>query len=145
MAAARSCAPQAGQVAEFACETVNVPAVMSPWELNSHFGLLFADAVPHPNLEQVRADARSASRATWQGLWFRYGDAPEGHDELPSALLQHFVEEIACRWPDRCVLKNELQLVQRAADHGRPSAPCRPTARRRRSRSAAARRTATTR
>lgn len=97
---------QPGVVARFPCETVNVPAVMTPWELNDHLGLLFADAVPHPNLAQVRQITTRFAR-TWQGLWFQYGDRPEGHASY-RAVLQRFIEEI--KTPAQpMVLKNELR------------------------------------
>lgn len=95
-----------GVVAAFPCETVNVPAVMTPWELNDHLGLLFADAVPHPNLPQVRQIAMRFAR-TWQGLWFELGDRPEGKPRY-NAALQRFIEEV--RGPAQpVVLKNELR------------------------------------
>ncbi|HEY0505855.1 MAG TPA: aspartyl/asparaginyl beta-hydroxylase domain-containing protein [Lysobacter sp.] len=95
-----------GEVAGFPCETVNVPAVMTPWELNDHLGLLFADAVPHPNLPQVRQITMRFAR-TWQGLWFELGDRPEGRARYAAA-LQRFVEEI--RGPSEpLLLKNELR------------------------------------
>lgn len=77
-------APRPGS-ADFACETVNLPVVMSPWELNSHMGLLLADAVPHPRLAQVRLLAGRFVRQ-WQGLWFQYGERPEGHAHYREAL-----------------------------------------------------------
>ncbi len=99
-------APKAGEVASFACETVNVPAVMTPWELNDHLGLLFADAVPHPNLAQARQIAMRFAR-TWQGLWFEFGEREEGRARYGEA-LQRFIEEI--RGPTQpMLLKNELR------------------------------------
>ena len=99
-------APKAGDVAPFACERVNVPTVMSPWELNDHLGLLLADAVPHPNLPQVRQIAMRFSRQ-WQGLWFEFGDREEGRARY-AATLQRFIEDI--RGPSQpMVLKNELR------------------------------------
>lgn len=84
--------PVAGQVAEFACETVNVPTVMSPWELTSHFSLLFSDAQPHPNLQRVRAITQKFTWG-WQELWFRHGDAPAGHEAFRK-LLAGYVAEV---------------------------------------------------
>ena len=99
-------APKAGGVADFACERVNVPAVMSPWELNDHLGLLFADAVSHPNLPQVRQIAMRFARQ-WQGLWFEFGEREEGRPRYRAA-LHRFIEEI--RGPSQpMVLKNELR------------------------------------
>jgi hypothetical protein len=79
--------------------------VMSPWELNSHFGLLFADVEPHPNLQRLRAATQRFTR-TWQGLWFRYGDAPAGHDEFRRLLASYIAETRPLAEPIR--LKNEL-------------------------------------
>jgi hypothetical protein len=119
-------APAGGQAVEFATETVNMPVVMNPWELDSHFGLLFADAVPHPNLNQVRARTQRLVR-TWRGLWFRYGDRPEGHDEFRQALSAYLEEINALAKP--LMLNNELNwfgamriMVANAAVRPRSSA-----------------------
>lgn len=99
-------APKPGEVASFACERVNVPVVMSPWELNDHLGLLIGDAVPHPNLPQVRQIAMRFSRQ-WQGLWFEFGEREEGRARYAAA-LQRFLDDI--RGPSQpMVLKNELR------------------------------------
>jgi hypothetical protein len=98
-------APVPGKVAPFACETVNVPVVMSPWELNAHMGLLFDDVVPHPNVKQARAISQRFTRA-WQGLWFRYGDRPEGHEEFRRALAGYLAEVRPLAEP--LLLRNEL-------------------------------------
>lgn len=108
-------APQAGwtpariapgsSASAFRCEAVNVPVVMTPWELNAHLALLLADAVPHPQLAQVRQIALRFARA-WQGAWFAHGERPQGWPEY-RALLQRFVDEI--RGPSQpLVLNNEL-------------------------------------
>jgi hypothetical protein len=101
----RRLVPVPGQVAEFACEAVNVPAVMSPWELNSHFALLFTDAEPHPNLQRLRAITQRFTR-TWQGLWFQHGDQPSGHEEFRRLLAGYSAEIRPLTEPMR--LKNEL-------------------------------------
>ena len=99
-------APKAGEVAAFSCERVNVPTVMSPWELNDHLGLLLSDAVPHPNLPQVRQIAMRFARQ-WQGLWFEFGEREEGRARY-HATLQRFIDDI--RGPSQpIVLKNELR------------------------------------
>jgi hypothetical protein len=98
-------APQAGLMAELGCETVNVPTVMTPWEMKDHFGLLFSDALPHPYLQPVRMAAQRFTRV-WQGLWFRYGERPEGHAEYRKA-LQAFIEEVQ-RAAQPLQLNNEI-------------------------------------
>lgn len=91
--------------AVFPCEAVNVPVVMTPWELNAHLGLLFGDVLPHPQLAQVRQISMRFARA-WQGAWFAHGERPEGWP-VYRALLQQFVEEV--RGPSQpLMLRNEL-------------------------------------
>lgn len=83
----RLVAPQPGVVARFALETVNVPEVMSPWEMDTHFRLLFSDATAHPQLERVQLLAADLLR-TWRGLWARFGTAPEGCPHYHAAMEQ---------------------------------------------------------
>ncbi len=44
------CAPQPGFVPELDFEAENFPAVMTPWEIRTHYAFLMAEAVPHPAL-----------------------------------------------------------------------------------------------
>ena len=57
---------------ELACESVNVPEVMTPWELQSHLVFLFGEVLPHPELAQAQAIS-SRLVATWRTLWAQYG------------------------------------------------------------------------
>jgi len=75
-----------------AFETVNVPAVMTPWELNAQLGMLFADVIPNPQLERVRQLAGQLSRS-WRSLWARFGDAPEGRSHFRAA-MDRFIAEV---------------------------------------------------
>lgn len=97
--------PGAGS-ARFACESVNVPTVMTPWELNAHLGLLFSDLAPHPALGPTRQLAAQFARV-WQGLWFEHGERAEGHPAFRAA-LQHFVDEVRPA-SQGLVLKNEIR------------------------------------
>lgn len=101
----RQVTPVANEVAVFPCEAVNVPVVMNPWEMNSHFALLFADIEPHPNVQPLRAATQRFTRA-WQGLWFRHGERPEGHDDY-RRLLAAYVNEIR-PLAEKLRLNNEL-------------------------------------
>jgi hypothetical protein len=89
------------------CERVNIPVVMTPWELNSHFGLLFSDAIPHPQLALVRHSAMRLVQQ-WQGLWAAYGDHEDGH-ALFRETLRRFFDEIKPASP-QLRLRNELLL-----------------------------------
>lgn len=97
--------PPSGPPGDFACEAVNVPVVMNPWELGSHFALLFNDAVPHPNLQSLRVLTQRFTRA-WQELWFRYGDHIDGHDHFRRLLASYLAE--AKPLADPVILNNEL-------------------------------------
>lgn len=101
----RHVAPQPGAVPALACEAVNVPTVMSPWELNTHLGMLFADALPHPQLAQVHHHAQRFAQS-WRGLWARYGESREGHPHYRRE-LGRFIEEV--QGPAQAiVLRNEV-------------------------------------
>ena len=84
--------PQA-RVAEFPCERVNVPAVMSPWELNAHLGALMDDVLPHPQVQLVRQLTMRFAR-NWHALWAQYGDADDGHGAFRS-LLERYVSDVS--------------------------------------------------
>lgn len=95
-----------GRAAKLDCETVNLPRVMSPWEMNSHFGLLFNDAKPHPQLGAVVQMTRHFVRI-WQGLWMRYGDSGKGLADYREELVRYTA---AVRAPgDSIMLTNGLR------------------------------------
>ena len=68
----------------FACESYNLPRVMTPWELNQHLAFLFGECLPHPGLPLLQQHAGRLMRH-WKGLWAQYGDAPEGRGAFRSA------------------------------------------------------------
>ncbi len=115
----RLVAPQPGAAPALRCEASNVPAVMSPWELKSHLGFLFAEAVPHPNLAQLQPIVGRFYQR-WRGLWAQYGEHPDGRAEFRDALKQFMLELREPAKPLR--LQNELEwygtlqaMVARAA------------------------------
>jgi len=78
--------------AHFPLEAVNAPQVMSPWEMNSHFSLLFSEALPHPQLGQVQLLCAQLLRS-WKGLWAQYGDSNEGKPQF-RALMDRFAAQV---------------------------------------------------
>lgn len=76
-------------------ESVNVPQVMTPWELREHIQFILAHVEPHPQLAIVQ---RQAARfvSGWQALWARYGD---GHDGWPAyrEALNYFAGSMEAR------------------------------------------------
>ncbi|WP_458070112.1 aspartyl/asparaginyl beta-hydroxylase domain-containing protein [Rhodanobacter sp. BL-MT-08] len=54
-------------------ESVNVPTVMTPWEMREHFGFLLRDIIPHPQLGIVH-QMITQLQTVWQSLWAEHGD-----------------------------------------------------------------------
>lgn len=97
--------PDASAQSDLAYEVINVPKVMTPWEMKAHFSLLFEDATPHPCLDEVRHICNHFVRA-WLAAWARFGEdqIAVGHYK---ALLDKFVNEV--RKPSETIyLKNEI-------------------------------------
>lgn len=87
------------------CEALNVPLVMTPWEINTQLLLLFGDALPHPELQRVQMISSRFLRI-WRGLWARFGDTGEGLPHYRAA-LQEYVE--ATRLPaSSLILDNQI-------------------------------------
>jgi len=70
-------APTADSHPALRFETMNVPEVMTPWELRDHVGFLLGDLRPHPQAPVVQ---QLAARfvITWQALWSQYGSDRAG-------------------------------------------------------------------
>lgn len=101
--------PDASAPREFACESVNVPAVMSPWELSQHLSFLIAEALPHPQLVFLQQRAGQLIRQ-WKGLWAQYGDAAEGRAKFRAAFDAFAV---SVRGPGQgVILRNEMPWFQ---------------------------------
>lgn len=81
----RHVAPDPAANPELQFESVNLPSVMSPWELREHLNFLLGEAQPHPQLASIQQQcARLAS--TWLGLWARHGSDRAGMPAYRAAL-----------------------------------------------------------
>jgi hypothetical protein len=60
-----------------AFEKINVPDLMSPWEMRDHARFLIGRSAPHPKLQAVE---RLLEHLTddWAAAWTRYGDDADG-------------------------------------------------------------------
>lgn len=81
----RRVVPDPAAPADFACEAVNLPTVMSPWELGQHLSFLLGECLPHPQLPQLQQHTARLMRQ-WKGLWAQYGDAAEGRASFRAAI-----------------------------------------------------------
>jgi len=79
--------------ANLAFEAINVPQVMTPWELRNHLQFILDHVTPHPHMAVVQ---RQSARfiANWQALWARYGESRDGWPAYRAALdaFAHYME-----------------------------------------------------
>jgi len=77
--------PVAGVVPKLRYEAVNVPDVMTPWELREHVGFLLSEVRPHP---QLAAAQQAAGRFLniWHALWAQFGADRVGWSAYREAL-----------------------------------------------------------
>lgn len=91
-----------------AFEQINVPLVMSPWEIQCHLAYLAARTVPDPMVEPVmkRLDRFAAA---WTGAWARFGTSDEG---LPTykQLIAATRDDLYAMGADHVVLINGRAL-----------------------------------
>lgn len=89
-------------------ESVNVPVVMTPWEIAHRIRFLFGEAVPHPALPMMQQVAASFC-LNWQALWTAYGERTEGWPVYRLA-LEAFMQEMGHR-AGQVPLHNELPFL----------------------------------
>jgi hypothetical protein len=77
-------APKAGAL-KF--EQVNVPGLMSPWEVASHIALIAAEAEESPLAEAV-VKRLGRFEAGWTAAWAQYGASPAGLAEYRRLLIE---------------------------------------------------------
>jgi hypothetical protein len=65
--------PDGTAVAPLRFESVNVPKVMTPWEMREHLDFLLRDMIPHPQLALVH-QMITQLQLVWQSLWAERGD-----------------------------------------------------------------------
>ncbi len=70
---------------DLAYESVNMPTVMSPWELRDHLAFLIGESAPHPQLDIARQFCVRLGHV-WLGLWARHGDARDAWPLYRAAL-----------------------------------------------------------
>ncbi|MBS0568816.1 MAG: sulfotransferase [Proteobacteria bacterium] len=100
--------PDAAARPALACESFNLPGVMSPWEARTHIAFLLAEAEPHPNLPQVQ-QASMHFLHRWQALWAQYGDSAAAR-ELYEPVLAEYRGAIR-RYAQDISLRNSLNLA----------------------------------
>ncbi|MCE3285074.1 MAG: hypothetical protein K0R70_1330, partial [Steroidobacteraceae bacterium] len=72
-------------------EAVNIPKVMSPWEMRAHLTALFGEAEPSPHLQRL-AQATNQLTTPWRALWAADGEDDAGLSEYRDALERYRAE-----------------------------------------------------
>ena len=83
----RPFAPGAGTDRPLLFEQVNIPTVMSPWELRCHIGFIESEARPHPKLDAVRARLEKLL-FDWEAVWAASADPEEAAPSFRKLLQQ---------------------------------------------------------
>jgi hypothetical protein len=90
-------------------ETVNVPKVMSPWELREHINFLLAEALPRQPIAHEVGRIAMPFLHRWRALWSAYGE-----DEVAwpryRALLNQFARDLKAVRADDVLLVNEVDF-----------------------------------
>lgn len=68
-------------------EAVNVPSIMSPWELRGHIAFIESEARPHANLEAVRRRLDKLA-FDWEAVWAAHDDPRDGAAAFRQLLQQ---------------------------------------------------------
>lgn len=78
-------------------ESINVPEVMTPWELREHLFFLLGEVRSHPQLAAAQ-QAVATFLSAWQALWAEYGTSSDGWpayrqvlDRFEQAMERHAV------------------------------------------------------
>ena len=85
---AEQVAPTAETQPALRCESVNLPVVMTPWEMREHITFLMHEVRPHPQLEAAQ-QVTARFLGAWQALWAEFGIDPTGFVAYRRALTTY--------------------------------------------------------
>jgi hypothetical protein len=89
-------------------ETVNLPVVMTPWEIREHFVFLLGEAVQDPRLPAIQQALLGFARR-WQALWAAFGADRSGWPRY-RALLDETAPRLLALGIGEIGLRNEVGL-----------------------------------
>jgi len=101
--------PGEGTGAPLLFEQLNVPKVMSPWELQCHIAFLKSKAKPHPKLDLLMSRL-DRLRFEWGAAWVAYCDTDEG---LPvfEQLMRDAAQDVGRMDVNDLYLTNDLPFL----------------------------------
>lgn len=92
-------------------ESVNVPKVMSPWELREHLSFVLSEAAPNQPAAADVARVASTFVHKWRLLWAVYGEAEAGWPRY-RALLARFEQDLVAAHAGDLILVNEVDILE---------------------------------
>lgn len=102
-------APEPGRPATLDYESVNVPRVMSPWELREHIVFLLNESQPDQRLQDVQQGLLLFSRR-WHALYACHGEQREGWPRY-RRLLDETRQDLMARGGEHLRLKNGIRMM----------------------------------
>ncbi|HET7202465.1 MAG TPA: sulfotransferase [Steroidobacteraceae bacterium] len=90
-------------------EAVNIPTVMSPWEMRAHLAALFAEAEPSPQLQRL-GQATNRFVTAWRALWAVHGESDAGEPEYRDAIDRYHAQLV--QLGTGVVIKNGAPLIK---------------------------------
>ena len=100
--------PSAAAKPRLAFERINLPEVMSPWEIRCHVDFIMSNASAHPKLEAVQ-NRISRFIDDWAALWAQFG-ADERAVPRYGQLLMGVRRDIAAAGAEEIRLRNEVLM-----------------------------------
>lgn len=91
--AARRVAPFGAAIDRLDFETLNIPTVMTPWEVSTHLNFLLGEVESRPPSYAPTAQAIMRFAHVWRSLWSTFGERREGWPRYRRA-LDAFAQEL---------------------------------------------------
>jgi hypothetical protein len=92
-------------------ETLNVPVVMTPWEIREHINFLLSEAVPNQSMTVDVARLASRFLHGWRAVWSAYGEGEAGWPRY-QALLESFTRDLKAMRASELLLVNEVDFFE---------------------------------
>jgi len=92
-------------------EALNVPLVMSPWEVREHIGFLLGELTPNQPLAGDVARVASRFAHAWRAVWSAHGESETGWARYQQ-LLGAFARDLRAARAQELLLVNEVDFFE---------------------------------
>lgn len=101
--------PNGGAAPPLRFERINMPSIMSPWEMRGHIAFMLGEIEASPVLEAVAFQLERLADG-WAALWAEYGESADAAPAYRQALAEGRAA-VAAAGADTIELRNELKLL----------------------------------